>query len=123
MDLETPRYRVMIDLTPAPRARYRQERPFTDQSDVHCWQYAERPYKAGEIIESKAWPHLTMVPLNEAARLVHGFFKSAMKSRLSVSPYQSGRLVLNDGLSGPAQPIVTTVRPAFPNHPRYEPAA
>jgi hypothetical protein len=108
---EVPKYRVMIDLHPAPRARYRNERPFTDISDAHCWQYAERPLEMGEIIETFAWPHLTMMPLNGVAKQVHTFFKSAMKSRLSVSPYKSGRLVLDDGLSGPVQPIVTMLKP------------
>jgi hypothetical protein len=90
-ECEVPKYRVVRDLTPAPKARYRFEKPFTEISDNNVWQYAERVYEAGEVIESTNWPHPTLWPLNYSAEKVLEFFNGALKSRLPVSPWYGNR--------------------------------
>ncbi|MEK9281185.1 hypothetical protein MTR72_16445 [Bradyrhizobium sp. ISRA442] len=105
-EFETPRYRAAFAVNPAPRERYRHERPFTDVSDAHCWQYAERPVKAGEIIETRSWPHPCFRPLNYSAKRVHEFFTKAQKSRMTVSPWCHDRIRLDDGLSGPLKVVL-----------------
>jgi hypothetical protein len=99
---EVPKYRVIRDTHPAPKARFRFEPPFASCSESDVWQYGERTVKAGEIIETKEWPHPHFFPLNYAAKTVLGFFNSAPKSRLARSPWASDidRLRLDDGLTG-----------------------
>ncbi|OSJ22151.1 hypothetical protein BSZ19_47055 [Bradyrhizobium japonicum] len=99
-DRELPRYRASIDLRPSQYARHRQEPPFTSCSDTHMWQYAERPIAAGEEITTTAWPHASLVPLNETAKRAREYFTSHQRSRLPQSPWRAGRLYLDDGLSG-----------------------
>jgi hypothetical protein len=97
---ETPVYRVERDIHPAPRARYRYETPFAEVSDNDCWQYGEFELKAGEIIETREWPHPSFRPLNYSAARVLEFFNLEMRSRLPRSPFQGSRLRLDNGLSG-----------------------
>ncbi|MCP3370775.1 hypothetical protein [Bradyrhizobium cajani] len=97
---EVARYRVTTDLNPPRRPRHRLEPPFSSTTDNSMWQYADRPVRAGEVIESMHWPHPTMIGLNDAARAVLEFYKTRQKSRLPVSPYVGGRLRLSDGLEG-----------------------
>jgi hypothetical protein len=109
-DREKPRFRVEVDLKPSAYARHRTEPPFASVSDSFLWQYAERPVRAGEVLELTAWPHASMTPLNESAKAVLRFFTSMQKSRLPLSPWHEGRLRLDAGLSG-AQP---DLRPRLP---------
>jgi hypothetical protein len=98
---ETPKYEITRDIQPAPKARFRLEPPFASSSDSSIWQYGERILKAGEIVETREWPHASMLPLNYAAKRVLDFFNAAPKSRLPRSPFFGDRVRLDDGLSGP----------------------
>jgi hypothetical protein len=97
---ETPRYRAVRDLNPAPKARFRFEPPFSLCYDSDSWQYGTQPVKAGEIIETKSWPHATFHALNYSAAMVLAFFNNRQKSRMQVSPWQGDRIQLDDGLGG-----------------------
>jgi hypothetical protein len=97
---ETPKYRVSRDLRPAQRARYRSEPPFAQMLDSDTWQYGSRPLKAGEIIETREWPHASFRALNYAAVKVLEFFNLEIKSRLPRSPWNGDRLRLDNGLTG-----------------------
>jgi hypothetical protein len=100
---ELPRYRTTRDLRPPTFARVRFETPWvsSDSSDVH--QYLEKPIAAGQIIENwTAWPHESWSGLNEPAKRILNFYRSALRSRLGISPYRNGELVLDDGVSGKA---------------------
>jgi hypothetical protein len=101
---EVPRYRATRSVHPSPNARHLRESPFSSFSDSSVWQFAERDYKAGEEILSRAWPHPSFHPLNYSAAKVLDFFNSRQKSRLGRSPWQGDRLVLDDGMTGPTQP-------------------
>lgn len=96
---EVPKYRLGRAVHPSPKARHRLEPPFASTTDSDLWQYAERPYKAGEIIETKSWPHPSFQPLNYSATKVLEFFNSATKSRLPLSPWAHDRIRLDNGLS------------------------
>jgi hypothetical protein len=76
---QIPKYRATRDLQPSPKERHRQESPFSSIQDDSVWQYGEGPVKAGEMIESTAWPHPSFQPLNDSAREIHRFFMSATK--------------------------------------------
>ena len=95
-----PSYKVVRALRPASRPRYRTECPFESLSDNSCWQFGDRELVAGEIIETKFWPHPSFLPQNYSAEKVLAFFNGAMKSRLGRTPWVGDRIVLNDGLSG-----------------------
>jgi hypothetical protein len=97
---ERPRYRVGQPVYPSPNDRHRHELPFSYFSDGSVWQQADRPHKAGEIIESSEWPHPMFFPLNYSAKMVLEFFRAATKSRLPRSPIVDGRVMLSDGLTG-----------------------
>jgi hypothetical protein len=101
---ETPKYRVTIQggVYPSPNSRFRLEPPFTSGSDNNVWQYAERAYKVGEIIETRHWPHASFHPLNYSAEKVLDFFSTRLKSRLTLSPWFGDSVRLGDGLSGTA---------------------
>jgi hypothetical protein len=99
-EFETPKYRVSIGVDPSPNSRFRLEPPFASCSDSSIWQYAERPYKCGEIVETKKWPHASFRPLNFAAEKVLDFFNNHQKSRMTLAPWLDDRVHLNDGLSG-----------------------
>lgn len=101
-DREIPRYRAQIDLRPSPFARHRAEKPFSSVGEVDIWQYADKPVPAGAELETTAWPHGSLLPLNESAKRTLEFFKSTQKSRLPLRPWRGGRLYLDDGLSGVA---------------------
>ena len=98
---EGPRYKATRNLRPPEMARYRSEPPFSKVFDSDVWQYATRPIKAGEIIETKEWPHPSFLPLNYGAGKVLEFFNMRQKSRLPRSPWYVDRIRLDDGLSGP----------------------
>lgn len=106
---EVPQYRVRRHVHPSPKSRHRTEPPFSSSSDDNCWQYAERSYKAGEIISTTAWPHGSFQPTNFAGEQILRFFQSAPKSRLPISPWFGDRVRLSDGLTGhgPRPQIVT----------------
>jgi hypothetical protein len=97
---EIPKYRVTRDIQPAQRARYRSEPPFAHCFDSDVWQYGERTLKAGETVETKAWPHPTFFPLNYSAKRTLDFFNFQMKSRLPRSPWHGDSLRLDNGLTG-----------------------
>ena len=97
---EMPKYRIVRDVHPAEKARFRSEPPFTSTSDSSTWQYGTRILKAGEIIETGEWPHSSFFPLNFGAQQVLRFFHSAPKSRLPRSPWAGDRIRLDDGLTG-----------------------
>jgi hypothetical protein len=66
---EIPKYRISSDTKPAPKTRFRFEPPFSGGTESDVWQYGERIFKAGEIIETTEWPNPgTMTPLNYSAR-------------------------------------------------------
>jgi hypothetical protein len=103
---EMPKYRVTREIQAAEKSRFRLERPFTEQSDPDRWQYGERTFKPGEIIETREWPHPSFFPLNDVAKRVRDYFGTRQKSRLQRSPYDaSGRLNLDDGLTNPLPKI------------------
>jgi hypothetical protein len=110
---DVPKYRVTRDVRPAERARYRLEPPFGTVFNSEIWQYGTREIKAGEIIETKEWPHPSFVPLNYGAEKVLAFFNSRMKSRLTTSPWLGDSVRLDDGLTGPGitQPVVQQLQP------------
>jgi hypothetical protein len=105
---EIPRYRLTRDLLPAQKARFRFEPPFAETWDSDVWQYGERPLVTGEEIETTAWPHPSMRPMNYSGEQVLAFFRSAMKSRLTVSPWLNGQVRLDNGLSN--VPLLGEVR-------------
>jgi hypothetical protein len=98
---EIPKYRATRALHPAPKERFRHEPPFAMTVDSDAWQYATRAIDAGEIVETKDWPHPSFHPLNYGAVKVLEFFNTRQKSRLAQSPWQGDGLRLDDGLSGP----------------------
>jgi hypothetical protein len=100
---ETPKYRVAIQggVYPSPNSRHRFEPPFASASDTAVWQYADRAYKVGEIIETREWPHASFQACNYAAEKVLEFFNSRMKSRFTRSPWLGDSVRLEDGLGGP----------------------
>jgi hypothetical protein len=100
---EVPRYKATRDLRPAELARHRFEPPFGKVFSSDCWQYGERPIKAGEIIETKDWPHESFLPLNFGAERVLAYFNSRQKGRLTRSPWFVDRIRLEDGLTGPVE--------------------
>jgi hypothetical protein len=108
---EIPRYRVSRDVHASPKSRHRFEPPFASSTDNDCWQYAERDYKAGDLVETREWPHPSFFPLNYSAKKVLEFFNSRIKSRLPRTPYgPDGRLRLDDGLTGTLPDHVATPR-------------
>ena len=110
---ETPKYKATRDVRPAPRARFRTEPPFAMTFDVDVWQYGERLIKAGEIIETREWPHPSFRALNYSAGRVLDFFNMQQKSRLARSPWHGDSLRLDDGLTGPVsvQPVTPRLQP------------
>jgi hypothetical protein len=102
----TPRYRVVFDTYPSPKSRYRTEPPFTSGTQSDIWQFGERILKAGEIIESREWPHPMFFPLNYSAKRVLDFFNSQMKSRMARSPFFENEIRLKTGLSGTLPKII-----------------
>jgi hypothetical protein len=106
---EVPRYKATRDLRPAERDRYRSEPPFEKVSDSDAWQFGERPIKAGEIIETREWPHESFQPLSYGAGKVLDFFNTRQKSRLARAPWFVDRIRLDDGLTGAV--IVQPVTP------------
>lgn len=105
---EVPKYRVMRDVWPESNPRFRLEKPHSG-SALDIWQFADRPYKAGEIIETKSWPAADFFPLNYSAEMVSEFFRTRVRSRLQQSPWFGDRVRLEDGLSAP-MPTIGTVR-------------
>jgi hypothetical protein len=104
---EIPRYLVVHDVHRAPKERFRFEAPFTDILDAREWQYAERDYRSGQIVETTSWPHATFAPLNFSAKQVMQFFSTQMKSRMQRSPFSGGRIRLDNGLVGSLTPQTT----------------
>jgi hypothetical protein len=104
-----PIYRARRAVRPATKARYRAERPFTTMDDNDSWQYGERSIAAGEIVETKAWPHPSFDPLNYSAQKTLAFFNGALRSRLPVSPWHGGQVRLDNGLSD--APMKFDIRP------------
>jgi hypothetical protein len=97
---EVPKYRARRDIQPMEKARFRSEPPFGTGVGIDRWQYGTREIKAGEIIETKEWPHESFHPLNYGAGQVLDFFNMRQKSRLPRSPWYGDRIRLDDGLSG-----------------------
>ena len=97
---EIPKYRATRDVHPAPKARFRFEPPFASITDSDEWQYGTRAIEAGEIVETKDWPHPSFIPLNYGAEKVLAFFNSQMKSRMQRSPWNGDCLRLDNGLFG-----------------------
>jgi hypothetical protein len=101
-DKEIPRYRAQIDLLPPLKDGWRQERPFSVMGDGNRWQYMElgrECIRAGEELSTTAWPHESMIGLNDAGRVVLEHFRTRQKSRLRLSPWENGRVALDDGTS------------------------
>jgi hypothetical protein len=106
---EVPRYRIVREVHPAAKSRFRFEPPFAHSSDSDAWQYGTRTHMAGEIIDTKEWPHPSFHPENYSARRVLDFYNSRQKSRLTRSPWLDNSVRLGDADSGPA--IVSAVPP------------
>jgi hypothetical protein len=107
-----PKYRISRETLPSPKERHRFEPPFSSTSDASVWQFSDRIYRAGEVIQTTEWPNPgTMTPLNYSARQVMEYFTSRQKSRLPRSPWFGDQVRLDDGLGGPA-PMPRPVRPA-----------
>ena len=111
---EVPRYRVVRDIQPAEKARFRSEPPFAEVWDSDTWQYGTRILKAGEIIESREWPHPSFRPLNYGAKKVLEFFNLQMKSRLPRSPWHGAQLRLDNGLTGDTVTVDDAATPKVP---------
>jgi hypothetical protein len=105
---EIPRYKATIDLIPSPNPRHRFEKPFSTVMDSHVWTQASAPVAAGTEITSTCWPHPSMQGLNYSGQQVLAYFKASIKSRLPVSPWNQGRVRLQDGISGPLPGHVST---------------
>jgi hypothetical protein len=88
----------------APKERFRTETPFSNILDSTEWQYGERDYVAGQVIECTDWPHPSFCALNYSAKKVLEFFSTQMKSRMRRSPWVAGRLQLDNGLTGSLTP-------------------
>lgn len=97
---EIPKYRVTRDVEPVQKERFRSEPPFTYDYSTDVWQYGERSYKCGEVIDTKNWPHSSFQPLNYSAAQVLHFFNSRQKSRMTNSPWHVNQLRLDDGMGG-----------------------
>jgi hypothetical protein len=109
---ETPKYRAIRDLHPAAKARFRSEPPFAHCWDSSEWQYAIGDVKAGDVVETREWPHASFAPLNYAAKKVLEFFTSQQKSRLPRSPWFGDRIRLDSGLNGPQpRPMAIKAQP------------
>jgi hypothetical protein len=106
---ETPKYRAAREVHPAQKVRFRFEPPFAMTIDNSAWQYGTRVIAAGEIVETREWPHPSFHPLNYAAEKVLDFFNNRQKSRLPRSPFYGDSLRLSDGMSGPM-----VVKPTLP---------
>jgi hypothetical protein len=106
---ETPKYRAAREVHPAQKARFRFEPPFSMTIDNSAWQYGTRIIAAGEIVETREWPHASFHPLNYAAEKVLDYFRNHPKSRLPRSPWFGDRVRLSDGLSG-----VGEIKPTLP---------
>jgi hypothetical protein len=103
---EIPIYRISRETLPAPKARFRFEPPFSSGSESDVWQFGDRLYRAGEVIESTEWPNPgTMTPLNYSAKQVMEWFTSHQKSRMARSPWANDQVRLDDGLSNPMPKI------------------
>jgi hypothetical protein len=112
---EIPKYKISRDTKPAPKERFRFEPPFSQIMDPSEWQYGERFWPAGSVIETTEWPNPgSMTALNYSASQVLQFFGERQKSRLGRAPWRDGRIVLEDGLGGP-QPKI-----GLPNLPSVE---
>ena len=98
-DRETPKYRATRDLAPAFHLSVRFGPPRAGISAGGVWQYGHRRIKAGEVFESREWPHPSLQPLNESGRRVQQFFNSHPKNELPWRPWREDRVVLNDGLT------------------------
>jgi hypothetical protein len=116
---EIPKYRVTRDLKPAPKARFRSEPPFSMTWESDVYQYGARPMTTGETIETTDWPHASFRPLNHSAKMVLNFFNSAMKSRLTRSPWHEGRVRLDNGLSDAPMEIDLAIRGGLTPTPRH----
>jgi hypothetical protein len=102
---EIPRYRIIRETKPAPKERFRLESPFSSGSESDVWQYGQRIWPAGSVIETDQWPNPgTMIPLNYAAKQVLSFFSLQMKSRMARSPFSGGKISLENGLTGSLTP-------------------
>src|SRR3981189_1410040 len=106
-----PRYRVTREIHPAEKPRFRSEPPFSHMADSNRWQYAERIMQAGEVIETKEWPHPSFRPLNYSGKRTVEFFINGIRSRMARSPWQGNRLVLMDGVSSHGAPAYVAPRP------------
>jgi hypothetical protein len=108
---EVPKYRISRDTKPAAKERFRFEPPFSSGSESDVWQYGEKIWPAGSVIETTEWPNAgTMTPLNYSARQVMEFFTSRQKSRLPRSPWFDNQVRLEDGL-GNGPPKITAPQP------------
>jgi hypothetical protein len=106
-ECEIPKYRATRDIWPATKARFRLEPPFANMAGSDIWQYAVAFIEAGEIVETRAWPHPSFQPLNYSAGKVLEFFNTRQKSRLPLSPWRGDRIVLENGLTGSMQPKIS----------------
>jgi hypothetical protein len=103
---EIPKYRINHETKPASKERFRFEMPFSQIMDPSVWQYGEKIWPAGSVIETTEWPNAgSMTALNYSASQVLQFFGERQKSRLGRAPWRDGQVFLNDGLGGPQPKI------------------
>lgn len=105
---EPGRYFATQDLHASPNSRHKFEPPFSTVMDPNVWQYLEQgqAIAAGDEVITQAWPHPSMRPISYGAKMISTFFATKTKSRLPRSPFRSGKIDLDDGLSGPMQPNI-----------------
>jgi hypothetical protein len=98
-ELEVPKYKVTREVVPSPRPRHRTEPPFAYDFQTDVWQYAARVYKAGEIVETKDWPHSSFLGITYGAKMILEFFKSRPRSSLTTTPWDLNQIRLVGGMA------------------------
>jgi hypothetical protein len=115
---EMPVYRVRAETRPALKSRFKFENPFAQIMDPSEWQYGEKVWPAGSVIETDQWPCVgTFVPLNYSAREILFYFNGHQKSRMQRTPWRDGQVCLEDGISG----IMPTIKGPVTTAPRSDP--
>jgi hypothetical protein len=116
-DRTIPKYLVTRDLHGPVHRRLIHESPVSFSSDDSCFQYSPpEGLKAGQEVELTSWPHTSMRPINQSGRMVMEFFRTRMKSRMALRPWNGTKIVIDDGLTsaGPPKSVLAGVITPMP---------